>query len=146
MKKNHVLSGLCAWCERPITTAVEAEGKQYCQRFCAAQALVDTECEQNGISDTYGEITALFINMESPKGERHYAVKVRGCDGEEYDHYDDREGFYPIIAVIDDDKTPDWVPLPDWAPSGTTPALAPVLAQAMISGLKDTPKKRKRAK
>jgi hypothetical protein len=110
--ENPSMTTVCAWCERPIKTAVEAEGKQYCQRFCAAQALIDTECEENDINDDHGALTALFVEAMIYEGPKKYGVKVRDCDAEEYVHLDDldRADFYPIIAVIDDDKTPDWTP------------------------------------
>jgi hypothetical protein len=112
MKKNLKLSGLCAWCERPIKTAVQAEGKQYCQRLCAAQGLLDAEVAENNISDDHGALTALFVKTMIYEGPKYYAVKVRDCDAEDYDHADDRDGFYPICVVIEDDQTPDWVPDP----------------------------------
>jgi hypothetical protein len=112
MKKNRKPSGVCAWCERPIKTAVEADGKRYCQKLCAAQGLVDAEITEYGISGDIGELDVLFVESMLYEGPRRYGVKVRYCDGAEYLNFDDldREDFSPMIVVIDDDKTPDWTP------------------------------------
>jgi hypothetical protein len=139
-----MLTGLCAWCERPIATAVEADGKRYCQKLCAAQGLVNEEIEAFGISGQCGELNCLLDRGMFEDGVRNYGVRVRWSDGHLFVDgraAEDREGFFPICVPIDDDKTPDWIP------TGTPSAMA----QAWLDGdvtvvFSDKPKKRKRAK